>query len=287
MKDAGKSRTPWLGYGAELLTVFFAIAVLAGRVYAQSYWNVFGLSPELIDTTFINYAIMSPNTAVASVLMAMSTVVIIELLRRQLPDLVGDNPKVTYYIGFFVWWAGLSVVAIIMRVNTSAWTSGTAGLAFGLGYLSFIGGCLIWMQAGLKLENKDRPKWEIAIIQWLKNIPFALVQIFIIIGFAATSIWAVADTAQKFGANEAKMMHDMRPVATLQLDSPKGFEDLPLFSSPSGAVLLKARIIAEAGDFFYISINVTPTPPQLHVRAVPVSRVQAIQYAVGVSPLGR
>lgn len=286
-KGTRESRRLWLGYGAEFLTIFFALAVLAGRVYAQSYWNVFGLSLEVIDTSFINYAIMSPNTAIASVLIAKSTVIIIALLRQQLPDFVGDsNPRVVYFIGLLVFMAGLSAIAIIPRVNLSTWTSGTAGLTFGLGFLGFIGGTLIWMQAGLKLERKERPKWEIAFFQWLRSMPFVLVQIIIMVGFAAVSIVAIMDTAQKFGANEAKFMHDMRPIVTLQLDSPNGFEDLPLVTTPSGAVLLKARIITEAGEFLYVSARVTRTPPQLHVRAIPVSRVQAIQYAVDVTPLG-
>lgn len=288
LKDSDKSRESWLGYGAGFLTVFLALTILAGRVYAQSYWNVFGLSPEFIDTTFINYAIMSPNTAVASVLMAISTVVIIALLRRQPPDFVGDsNPKVAYFIGFLIFLAGLFAMVIIPRVNLSSWISGTAGLAFGLGFLSFIGGMLIWMQAGLKLEKKERPKWEIAFFRWLRSIPFVLVQIFIMIGFAATSIWAIVDTAQKFGVNEALTMYNTRPMLTLQLDSPKGFEDLAMSTDPGGATLLKVKIIAEAGGFLYVSPGVTQNPQQIHIRAVPVSRVQAIKYTVDVTPIGK
>ena len=286
-ESRGESRLSWLGYGAEILTVFFALAVLAGRVYAQSYWNVFGLSTELIDTTFINYAIMSPNTTVASVLMAITTIMTITLLRRQLPDLVGDNPKVVYFIGFFTMWVGLFSIALVLNVNTSTWTSGTAGLIFGLGFLGFNGGTLVWMQAGRKLETWERPKWEIAVFRWSKNIPFVLVQISVIVGFAAASILTIVDTAQKFGGNEAKMMFDTRPLVTLQLDSPIGFEDLALVSNSSGAALLKVKIITEAGGFLYVSPGVTRTPPELHVRAVPVSRVQAIQYVVGVTPLGK
>jgi len=284
LKDIGKSRWLWLGYGAEFLTVFFAIAVLAGRVYAQSYWKVFGLSPELVDTTFINYAIMSPNTAVASILMAASTVVLIAFL--QLPDLVDDNPKFAYYIGFPTMLIGLFFVGVILNIDTSSWTSGTAGLVFGLGYLGFIGGLLIWTQAGVKLESGERSKWEIAVFRWLSNIPRILALIFLIVLFTATSIWAIVDTAQKFGSNEAKFMYDARPIVILQLDSPKGFEDLALFSDPSGAALMKVRIITEAGGFLYISPGVERITGQLNIRAVPVSRVQAIQYGVDITPIG-
>ena len=288
MKDAGKSRASWLWYGAEILTIFFALAVLTGRIYAQSYWGVFGLSPELIDTNFVNYAIMSPNAALASVLMAISTVVIIALLRRQPPDFIGDsNPKVVYFIGFSAWWAGLLAIAIIPQVDLSTWTSGTAGLAFGLGFLSCFGGMLIWMQAGLKLEKKERPKWEITFFRWLRSVPFVLVQIFIIVGFAAGSIWAIVDTAQQFGTNEAKFMYNTRPMVTLQLDSPKGFEDIALVSNSDSAVIPNIRIITEAGGFLYISPGFTQSRDRLNVRAVPISRVQAIQYEVVATPIGK
>ena len=117
-------------------------------------------------------------------------------------------------------------------------------------------------------------------------LPFVLIQIFFIVGFAATAIWAIADTAQKFGANEAKMMVVTRPDVTIQLDSPRGFEDL-VFSNPAGAALLKVRIITEAGGFLYVSPGGTITPLQIYVRAVPVSRIQAIQYAVDITPFGK
>jgi len=287
-KGAGKSRALWLEYGAEILTIFLALAILTGRVYAQSYWNVFGLSAEYIDTAFINYAIMSPNTAVASMLIAIGTVVvIIALFRRQPTDFVGsNNPRVVYIIGWLAFWVGLFAIGIIPKVNLSTWTSGTAGLAFGLGFLSFIGGNLIWIQASLKLEKNKQPKWEVAIFKWLRNIPFVLFQIFIVVGFVAGSLWAITDTAQKFGANEAKMMFDSKPKVILQLDSPKGFEDLAMVPNPSGAASFEVKIITEAGGFLYISPRVTKTPHQLYVRAVPILRVQAIQYVVDVTPLG-
>jgi hypothetical protein len=287
-KETIKSMQAWLGYGAEFFTIFFALAVLAGRVYALSYWKVFGLSPELVETNFINYAIMSPNVAVASVLMAASTILIITLLRRQLPDFIGDkNPRVAYFFGFFALWAGLLVVAVIMHINTSTWTVGTAGLAFGLGYLCFIGGPIVWMQAGLKLEKKEPSKWEIVIFRWLKNIPSVFVLVFIVVGYTATTIWAIADTAQKFGVNEAKMMYDARPVVTLQLDSPKGFEDLSLVPNPSGETLLRVKLITEAGGFLYVSTGVKETPRQIFIRAIPVPRIQGIQYFMDISPLGK
>lgn len=89
--DTGKYRASWLAYGAEILTIFFALAILTGRVYSQSYWNVFGLSPELLDTELINYAIMSPNTALASVLMAIGTVILVTFFRRHHPDIIGKG----------------------------------------------------------------------------------------------------------------------------------------------------------------------------------------------------
>ena len=286
-KDKGISRVSWLGYGAEILTIFFALAVLTGRVYAQSYWNVFGLSAELIDTDFINYAIMSPNTVLASVLMAIGTVALITFFRRQPHDFIGDsNPRVCFIIGWLTCLAGLGAMFVIMKVNFSTWSAGTAGIAFGLGYIIAIGGEIIGIQAGFKLEKKETKKWEIAVSRWLKNVPFVLVEIVLLIGLVSIALYAILDTAQNFGTNEAKMMYDTRPWVTLQLDSPKGFEDLALTQKTSGSVLLKVRIITEAGGFLYISPGLTQTPLQLHVRAVPVSRVQSIQYVVDVTPLG-
>jgi len=68
---------------------------LTGRVYAQSYWNVFGLAAQQIDNNFLNYAIMSPNVAVASVLMAVGTICIVSMFRNQLPDLIGNKDPQT------------------------------------------------------------------------------------------------------------------------------------------------------------------------------------------------
>lgn len=287
-KNTDKSGVLWLGYGAELLTIFFALVVLTGRIYAQSYWNVFGLSAELIDTAFINYAVMSPNTAIASMLIAISTMIVVVTLLKQRPtDFVGNgNPRVAYFVGLSMFLLGLFAVGLILKVNSSSWTSGTAGLAFGLGFLSFVGGTLIWIQAGLKLEENKQPKWEVAVFRWFRNVPLILLQIFIVVGFAAGSLWAITDTAQKFGANEAKMMYDMRPVVTLQLDSPEGFEDSLLTPNSNVEASVRVKIITEAGGFLYVSTGVTKTPLQIHVRAVPVSRVQAIQYAIDVTPLG-
>ena len=54
MDTGTNEKMSWLGYGAEILTVFFALIVLTGRVYAQSYWNVFGLAAQQIDNNFLN-----------------------------------------------------------------------------------------------------------------------------------------------------------------------------------------------------------------------------------------
>lgn len=289
--DAGKSRVSLLGYGAEFVTIFFALALLTGRVYAQSYWNVFGLSPELIDTVFVNYAIISPNTAMASVLMAAGTVAIIRVLIQRPIDFVGDqNPNAAVIIGALTWIAGLFAISIIPRVNLATWPAGTAGLAFGVGFLCFNGGLLIWMQASTKLEKKPQPQWVLAVEQWVRNhvaVKLAVVQLFVVVGLAAASLWAMLDTANKFGFNEAVMTYDTRPAVMLLLDSPKGFEDLITASNTSDSAWMKVKIITGAGGFLYVSPGIKPTPLQLYVRAVPVSRVQAIQYAVGITPPGK
>lgn len=137
MEDTGKPRASWLWYGAEILTIFFALAVLTGRVYAQSYWGVFGLPPEVISTNFVDYAIMSPNAALACVIIAISTVVVIALIRQKPPYFKSDsNPWVIYFAGGAAFLGGVFIICIIPRVDLSAWIPGTAGLALGLGYLS-------------------------------------------------------------------------------------------------------------------------------------------------------
>jgi len=310
-KDTGKSRESWLGYGAEFLTIFFALALLAGRVYAQSYWSIFGLSPDIVDTNLINYAIMSPNTAVASVIMAAGTVALIGLSRGRPPNFVGDYPTAAYWIGGLAFAAGLFAIAIIPHVNLSNWVAGTAGLAFGIGFLGFSGGFLIMMEAMIKWEKqpesqkKPPPQWVIAVNQWFRKhvaakffkptspsshtkkrkLPIIVIQAFVVVGIAAFSLWGMLDTAHRFGVDEAATTYDARPVATLLVDSPNGLEDLAPTSNPSGSASVKVKIITEAGEFLYVSPGFTTTPLQLYVRAVPVSRVQAIQYAVGITPL--
>jgi hypothetical protein len=283
--DKDKSRVSWLLYGGEILTIFFALAVLTGRIYTLSYWNVFGLPPELSDTAFIDYAIVSPNTTLASMFMAVGTVAMIACFRRQPYDFVGNSsPKAIGIIGWLAFCVGVFTIGIITKVDSSKWTIGTVGIAFGLGYFLAIGGEVAWAQAALK-QQKELSKLEKILFGWLKKVSIILVQIIIMIGLVSASLWAIVDTAQKFGANEAKMMISTGPDVTIQLDSPKGFEDLA-FSNTAGAVLLKVRIITEAGGFLYVSPGVTITPPQIYIRAIPVSRVQSIQYSVGATPLG-
>lgn len=286
-KDTGESRRVWLGYGAEFLTIFFALAILTGRVYAQSYWNVFGLSSELIGITFVDYAIMSPNAVLASVLMAACTVVMIVFLMRQPYDLVGDcSPRVLYVIGWSAFWAGLFTIFMIPKVNSSTWIAGTAGIAFGLGYLIAIIGQVIWVQAALKLQKKEQSKLDKILAGWINKLPFTLTRIFFAIVIVSAGLWGILDTAQKFGANEAKFMYNTRPWATLQLDSLIGLEDLASVSTPNDAVISNVKIITEAGGLLYISRLTQPPSQLLHVRAIPVSRIQAIRYEVAATPIG-
>jgi len=286
IKENGKIN--WFGYAAEFLTLLFAIAVLAGRIYAQSYWKVFGLSPDLVDVSLINYAIVSPNIAIASVMMAISSVAVIAIFRRQIPDFVGDgNPRVVYSIGWVVFWLGVFTIGIVLKINTSSWVPGTAGLVMGLGYLGFMGGSMIWMQAGARFENQQKWKWELEIIRFLKKIPFVIFQLLLIVGFAGTSIWAITDTAQKFGSNEAKEMYITSPVVSLQLDSIRGFEDTGLIPNSAGAILIDVKLLAKTDDFLYVSNGGSVHPLQIYVRAIPTSRVQAIRYSVPATPIGK
>ncbi|HUT96804.1 MAG TPA: hypothetical protein VMW60_01650 [Dehalococcoidales bacterium] len=289
MQEAGKPRASWLWYGGEILTLFLALTVLTGRVYSQSYWNVFGLSPELIGTNFVNYAIVSPNAALASLLMALGTVALVAILvRRQPTNIIGtSSPTAVYYIGCSTCFIGLIVIGIIMQVDSSKWTNGTAGMVFGLGYLVFVGGLIAYMEAlSKKWEGKGPSKLDKFLLGWVKKVPFILVQIFFIVGIISASLWGILDTAQKFGANEAKFMYNTRPWVTIQLDSPTGFEDLTVSLSSDGATLVRVKMITEASGFLYVTPGFTQAQEKLHIRAVPVSRVQAIQYEVIATPIG-
>ncbi len=287
LKGTEKSTLLWLRYGAEILTIFFALAVITGRIYTLSYWDVFGLSPEFSDTAFINYAIVSPNTAVASVFLAASTIAMLVFFRRQPYDLVGDNnPTVLYIVGWLAFWVGALTVGRITKVDLSSWPEGTVGLVFGLAYFFAFGGQVVWVQAMLK-RQKDLSKLDKVLFGWLKKLPIILVQIIIVLVLISGALWGIFATAKQFGANEAKFMYNTRPIVTLQLDSPIGFDGFPVVSSPNGATLSGVRIIREAGEFLYIAGLIKATPQQLYVRAVPISRVRAIQYELAVEPIGK
>jgi hypothetical protein len=286
-KGTDKNTLSWLRYGAEILTIFFALAVITGRIYTLNYWNVFGIFRELTDTSFINYAIVSPNTAVASMFLAAGTVAMLAFFRGQPYDLIGDkNPTVSYMLGWIAFWAGVFVMGLVTKVDLSSWPDGTIGLIFGLSYFFVIGGQTVWMQAMLKrqteLSNLDK-----ALFGWLKKIPIMVIQVTMVVLLISGSLGAIFDTAKQFGANEAKMTYNTRPIVTLQLDSPTGLEPFHVTTNPNGATLTGVRIITETGDFLYIAGITQTTPQQLYVRAVPISRVKAIQYEMAVPPIGK
>jgi hypothetical protein len=283
-----KSKTPWLVYAAELLTILFALMVLAGRVYEQSYWHVFGLNVGVGDISFISYAIASPNAAIASVSVAIGAIFIIALFRGQFPDLVGDNnPRFIYILGTIIFFLGMLAIGFVMRVNTSTWPLGLAGLLFGIGYLAFIGSPLIWSQAILKLPTREPSKFERSVIRLMRNlIPLKLFILFLVVGIFATSIWAIVDTSQKFGSNEAKQILIEQPEVIIQLDSVRGFEDIIPIMNLNGTAPLKARVITKHEGFLYVYCGGTTNPLQIYIRAIPYERIQSIKYSIDITPIG-
>ncbi len=285
LKDKDKQVTSWLIYLGEFITIFFALVILTGRIYSLSYWNVFALIPNL-DDTFISYAIVSPNIALASVFMALGTVVMITSLRRQPYDIIGDtNPKVAGILGWTVLWVGLISMGIITQIDSSKWTIGTVGLAFGIGYCLAVGGEILWLQASQK-QQKEPSKLDKILFGWIKKFSIRLIQIIMVIGLIAISLWAMLDTAQKFGTNEAKMMVISRPDATIYLDNAQGFEDIFITNS-AGLTMLKGKVIVQTDEFVYFCPGLTITPLQILIRGIPVTRVKAIQYAVDITPIGK
>lgn len=122
---------------------------------------------------------------------------------------------------------------------------------------------------------------------WLRKLPKMFVQAFFAVGLVLVSLWGICATAKQIGANEAKFMYNMKPMVSLQLDSPKGFEDLASTTNPSGTTLLRVKIITEDGGFLYISPGIAKTSQKILIRAVPISRVQAIQYELDIAPIGK
>ena len=258
----------WLGYGAEFITILFALLVLSGRVYAQSYWNVFGLSPELVGSNFLNYAIVSPNVALASILMAAGTISFVAIyFRRNTIDIVGNsNLRITFIVGWVVFLLGV-YGTVVLRINSSSWTAGVAGIVFGMAYLFSIGGLMTWLQAMLKLENKEPSKLERSLLGWTKKVPFIIIQIFFIVGILTVSLWGILDTSQKFGANEAKFALVTKPEVILTLDSTKGFEDITTISKTGNVNITNASIVLQTQGFTYFCYGFTKDPLQLLVRA--------------------
>ncbi|MBN1692913.1 MAG: hypothetical protein JW845_05095 [Dehalococcoidales bacterium] len=288
-KKTSKTEPAWLAYGAVILTIFFAFIILAGRIYTQSYWGVFGLTPEILNINFINYAVISPNVAIVSVIIAVSCILLIIFFKQRFPDFMYEvsNIKALGIVGIIAVSLGIFGVTLIPTLDLSSWTPGLAGLAYGISFLLFVWGWLFWFQAGMMQKGTTPSPWMIRCFSWIKNVPRVIILGFFIVGFSAITIWAMAVTAQQFGSNEAKFMYNTRPVAELQIDSPNGFEDLPLLIKPNGDAVFMAKILTESSEFLYVSTGFNDDKTSLFVKAVPLSRVQAIQYSVNVTRIGK
>jgi len=85
------------------------------------------------------------------------------------------------------------------------------------------------MLARSKLNEKEvLPKY----LAWLKNTPAMFVQVFFILIFVGLSFWGITDMAHLFGTNEAKEAYITSPVADVELNSPKGFENIATSVNP-------------------------------------------------------
>jgi len=277
----------WLGYGAQILTLFLALAIIAGRIYTQRYWSVFGLAPDFNSVPLINYAIASPDVAVASLFIAVGTTatIIVVFIKQRSFDTIGSlNPRIVYTAGCFMFFTGIFGVGLIARVDLSSWAAGTVGLVFGISYFVGLVGVLTWVQAALKLQKE--PLKPSKVFQWLKKIPPYSTRTFFVAGIFITSLWGIFETAWQFGSNEAKFMYNTKPMVSIQLESPTGFEDF-ISTAFESAIILRAKIIEQDSEFLYVSPGLTGTPQQLHILAIPVSRVEAIRYDIEASPIGK
>jgi hypothetical protein len=286
-KNLEKPTLPWLKYGTEILTIFSALAILTGRIYTVSYWNTFGISPDLSDIPFVNYAIVSPNTAVACMFLAVAAVMMLIFFKKQPYDLIGQNsPTFCYIIGWLAFWVGAFTAGIITQCDLSSWPNGTVGLVLGLAYFFAFGGQIVLTQAMLK-NQKDLSKTDKVFLGWLRKIPIILIQVIIVLSLVSAALWGIFATAEQFGTNEAKMTYNIRPIVTIQLDSPVGFVGFDVATNPDSTTLNGVRIIKEAGELIYIAGLTNTTPQKLYIRVVPTSRVKAIQYEMVAPPIGK
>jgi len=83
------------------------------------------------------------------------------------------------------------------------------------------------------------------------------------------------------------MAYNRLPMATINLDSARGFEDLGLIPNISGLASLNAKIITETKGFLYVSPGITKEQGKLLVRAIPLSRIQSFQYSIVAEPFGK
>lgn len=286
LNNKGLSAYSWLGYGAQIIALFLALEILAGRVYEYSYWAFFGLSTELIDTNFINYAVMSPNVAVASVIIAIVSILIITSLRRRIPDFIGENnPQNVFYFGIGLICLGFVVISIVLVCNTSVWASGIAGLLYGFGYFGIFAGLFVVLEVESRKDDKNlykQQKPESIISRIQRIIPRALILVFCVVCMVFASFASILLAAHNFGTNEARFTHERRPISIVYLDSAYGFENMPIISTPNGELFMETKIIIETGGFLYVSTNIKADSEKLSILAIPLSRIRSINYEVEI-----
>jgi len=149
-----KSKWSWIGNGAEFLSIFIALALLTGRVSVQSYWNQYGLSLDIANTNIVNYAVASPNTTLASIIISLSIVAFIWFIQQKDLHLTNSpNISQTICLGFTLFFIGVSVVMIFTFYNFPTLVYGLAGIFLGSGFITFITGIIV-------IGEATQQKWK-------------------------------------------------------------------------------------------------------------------------------
>jgi hypothetical protein len=280
MVNNNPNKPKWIliKYGAGFLTIFFALALLTGRISMQSYWNEYGLSLDIVNSSFMNFAIASPNTTIASILIAAITVMLWASMEKFVIFFKDLNRIVLLLIGLSIFTVGLLTIGYNLFLDQTGWPNGLAGLVYGIGYFCFILGTILMTATSHRFVLKENSTTKNQFYMSLKfsTIMLVVASILVIYGTVGT----ILTRAEKFGIADAHNDYNKKPLVTLQIDSSNGFGDLAYTLNDDETIIKDVKMITEFGDFLYISSNTTFP---LVVYLIPISRVQSIVYTSNIT----
>lgn len=275
----------WIGYLASSITVLFALIVLTGRIYAESYWHVFGLSPALAGMSVIDYAVMSPDTAIASALLALCAVLLFLSFRGEPRFVTTDNWRIVLGIGI-----GISAVGIVGSlsitnvVHRPMLFPGFRGFLLGAGQILWVAGTDLYMSCVSVLPEKT-----LYVLDKLYSVSGRSLELVSLLHWGLSAITVAflllltLSMASSFGHDDAVFMYKTAHPAMIQVDSTKGLGTVVTPENTDNTTFVEAKVITEAGGFLYVTTNLTMPSDrhqQLIIRAIPVSSIQSMSYGV-------